>query len=335
MERALATIRKIDSIGPIEGADAIEVATIGGWEVVVKKNEFVSGQLVVYFEIDSWIPTELAPFLSKGKEPREYFRVKGERLRTIRLRGQLSQGLVLPIEQLFTTNVPLEGDDVTDLLNIQKWEPPATFSAANAKGNFPSFIPKTDQERIQNITRKIERWSEDDTTTFQVTEKLDGSSMTVYYKDSAIGVCSRNLELKLDEPSTFVDTAIYSGLVSRLTALGRNIAVQGELIGGSIQGNPYKIDGFQFFVFDIFDIDTGKYLTPQEVVIISEALCIQHVPVISYVTLYGKTTKDLLDLADGPSELNAKTPQEGFVYKMINGEDSFKTISNKWLLKNE
>ena len=96
--RRLATVRKIDEINPIENADAIEVATVGGWKIVVKKGEFQVGQLAVYFEIDSWIPHELAPFLSKGQEPREYEGVKGERLRTIKLRGQISQGLLLPLE---------------------------------------------------------------------------------------------------------------------------------------------------------------------------------------------------------------------------------------------
>lgn len=106
--RKMASIRKIDAIGPIEGADAIEVATLGGWKVVVKKNEFNVGDLAVYCEIDSWIPTEIAPFLSKGKEPREYNGVKGERLRTVKLRGTLSQGLLLKIEDCFKI-IEIEG----------------------------------------------------------------------------------------------------------------------------------------------------------------------------------------------------------------------------------
>jgi RNA ligase (TIGR02306 family) len=100
--RKLATVRKIDALEPIDGADLIETATIGGWKVVVKKGEFSVGQLAVYFEIDSFIPTELAPFLTKeGKEPREYNDIKGERLRTVRLRGTCSQGLLLKLEDCF------------------------------------------------------------------------------------------------------------------------------------------------------------------------------------------------------------------------------------------
>jgi RNA ligase (TIGR02306 family) len=99
--RKLASIRRIADIQPIEGADAIVVATIDGWKVVVKKSEFKVGDLAVYFEIDSWVPHDLAPFLSKGNEPREYGGVKGERLRTIKLRGTTSQGLLLKLENCF------------------------------------------------------------------------------------------------------------------------------------------------------------------------------------------------------------------------------------------
>jgi len=158
LDRKLATIRTIDAINPIDGADAIEVATVGGWKVVVKKGEFNVKDLAVYFEIDSWMPTELAPFLSKGKEPREYNGVKGERLRTVRLRKQLSQGLLLPIDALklgtFVATLSDDTNDVTELLGIQKWEPPFNAQLAGmCKGNFPSFIPKTNEERIQNLSR--------------------------------------------------------------------------------------------------------------------------------------------------------------------------------------
>jgi RNA ligase (TIGR02306 family) len=163
--RKLATVRKIDALEPIDGADLIETAVIGGWKVVVKKGEFTVGELATYFEIDSWIPTELAPFLtSEGKEPREYNGIKGERLRTVKLRGAISQGLLLPVTVLYTAvetrlkefgvaleTIPLivnEDMDVSDLLNIHKYEPPMpTQLAGMAKGNFPSFIPKTDEER--------------------------------------------------------------------------------------------------------------------------------------------------------------------------------------------
>lgn len=106
--RKLASIRKIDELRPIPGADAIECALVGGWTVVVKKGEFAAGDLAVYCEIDSWIPVDLAPFLVKGKEPREFEGIKGERLRSIKLRKQISQGLLLKIEDCFDI-VEIEG----------------------------------------------------------------------------------------------------------------------------------------------------------------------------------------------------------------------------------
>ena len=179
--RKLASIRRIADIQPIEGADAIVAATIDGWKVVVKKGEFNVGDLALYIEIDSWVPHELAPFLSKGSEPREYNGVKGERLRTIKLRGQVSQGLLLSkniLDQFGTHYVNpeiendetwvqgydksvslVEGYDCTEYLGIQKWEAPIPAQLqGQAAGMFPtSLIPKTDQERIQNCFGDIQK----------------------------------------------------------------------------------------------------------------------------------------------------------------------------------
>lgn len=108
--RKMATVQQIVSISPIEGADAIEVARVLNWDIVVKKGEFAVGDFAVYFEIDSWIPTALAPFLTKpGHFPKSYNGVEGEKLRTIRLRGALSQGLLLPLSAIGT--VETIGDD--------------------------------------------------------------------------------------------------------------------------------------------------------------------------------------------------------------------------------
>lgn len=153
MERKLATIKRITEMREHPNADALELAIIGGWQLVTAKaNGFKVGDAVVYLEIDSWVPTEIADFLSKGKPPREFNGVKGERLRTIRLRGQLSQGLILPIpaelSDINLESLDEDGIDVTDRLGIQKWERAIPGSMqGRAKGNFPTFIFKTDQER--------------------------------------------------------------------------------------------------------------------------------------------------------------------------------------------
>lgn len=361
--RALATIRTIESINPIENADAIEVASIGGWNVVVKKDTHKVGEQVVYFEIDSWIPTELAPFLSKGKEPREFEGVKGERLRTIKLRGQVSQGLILAINDItheivldeyeynFNDVMWKEDEDVTEVLNVKKYEKPVNANLAGiARGNFPSFIPKTDQERIQNSKRDLVEWVEG-YYQFEVTEKVDGSSCTAYRNDrlledgkDAIGVCSRNLDLKETEGNAFWSTARSAGIIDALERCNMNIAIQGEVAGPGIQGNQYKLPNVMFLVFDIFDIDAQKYYDAFERDAFCQVFKITPAPVIEKNMLlhaYNSTIESLLTMAEGESKLNAlygsgQSTREGLVFKCLSDPSiSFKAISNQWLLKYE
>lgn len=333
--RKLATIRRIDALNPIENADAIECATVGGWKVVVKKGEFTVGDLAVYCEIDSWIPTELAPFLSKGKEPREFEGIKGERLRTVKLRGQLSQGLLLNLDSAIPqTNSFAEGDDVSELLNIVKWEMPMNAQLAGlARGNFPSLIPKTDQERVQNLTKEVNGAIEQ-RMRFEVTEKLEGSSMTVYLIDGEFGVCSRNLDLKETEGNTFWQVARRDNIEQKMrdeTDENWQFAIQGELIGPGIQGNIYKLSEPEFRVFDVYDITNGCYLNPAVRRTLIENMGLTHVPVLTtFMRLL--PVQDLLTLAESKSALNNKVEREGIVFKEENGGMSFKAISNNYLL---
>jgi RNA ligase (TIGR02306 family) len=343
--RKLASVRRIDEIRPIEGADAIEAAVVGGWVVVVKKSEFTAGDLAVYLEIDSFVPTELAPFLTKpGHFPKEFNGVKGERLRTVKLRGQVSQGLLLKVGECFGATVTLsasdatpytEGDDVSEALGIQKWEAPIPAQlAGQVRGNFPGFISKTDQERIQNLTAELREWQDNPKFTWEVTEKLDGSSMTVYVRDEEEGVCSRNLDLKRDEANSYWAVAIKLELIAKIRSTGRNLALQGELIGEGIQKNPYNIRGQDFRLFDIFDIDRGDYVSPAERRTIAAELGITHVPVIATELVITEFVQGLLAMAEGKSVLNNKTEREGFVFKCNTfGGPTFKIISNRFLIK--
>jgi len=334
--RKLASIRKIDSIRAIEGADAIECAVVGGWTVVVKKGEFAAGDLAVYCEIDSWIPHALAPFLSKGNEPRVYDGIAGERLRTIRLRGQLSQGLLLGVDVVLNLNQFFDqGSDVTELLGIVKYEAPIPAQlAGEVKGMFPSWIQKTDQERIQNLKEELAYWAKEQHA-WEITEKLDGSSMTVYLRDGEFGVCSRNLELKPSETNSLWKVAVANDLELKLRRANRNIALQGELIGEGIQGNPYKSKGQDFFLFDIYNIDTNKYFTPAERKAFVDEFNIKHVPVFGSLVMDESTTVDaLLTLAEGKSVMGmVGCEREGLVFKILDMQCSFKAISNKFLLK--
>lgn len=333
--RKLATIRRIDSIDPIPDADAIEVATVGGWRVVVKKGEYSAGDLAIYCEIDSWIPNTIAPFLSKG-EPKEYSGVKGERLRTIRLRGQLSQGLLLHrLVALDKIGEIHEGMDVTDLLGIQKFEPPIPAQlAGEVRGMFPGVVPKTDQERVQNLTEELKIWQD---LEFEVTEKLDGTSCTFYLDgEGDLHACSRNLDLKYNPDNTFWKIAEQHNIAANMIAEGlKNFAIQGEIIGEGIQGNKYKLLGQKFFVFDIYNVVTGKYLSSKERMLLCNTLGLNHTPVIDSVFVMSHGVGALLNLAEGASVLNPKTEREGLVFKCIQDPSiHFKSISNRFLIKN-
>lgn len=338
--RKLATIRRIDQITSIPDADAIEVATVGGWQVVIRKGEYQPGDLAVYCEIDSWIPHSLAPFLSKGQEPREYNGVKGERLRTVKLRGQVSQGLLLPLltlsdapESTWGNPADYLDDDVSEILNIQKWEPPVpAHLAGEVRGVFPGYIPKTDQERCQNLTEEIDLWIKDNLS-WEMTEKLDGSSMTVFWDGDHVGVCSRNLELKENDTNSMWRLTKQHKLDSKLPEMGRFLALQGEIIGEGIQGNPYRLRGQEFYLYDIYDIDQGQFLSSTERRILADLLGIKHVPVLSE-SVDLTTVETLLKTAEGASVLNADTEREGIVFKCLSNTDlHFKAISNKFLIK--
>lgn len=336
-DRMMAWIAKIEEIRSIPNADAICCYRVGGWWVVDKKEAYKVGDLCVYASIDSWIPHELAPFLSKGSEPREYNGIKGERLRTVKLRGQISQGLLLPLESTCANidSLLFEGLDVSAPLNIQKWEVPVPIQmAGQMKGFFPSFIPKTDQERVQNLVDEIKEHSG---RFFEITEKLEGSSMTCYLYNGEFGVCSRNVDLKREEENSFWKVAIEQNIEEKMRSLGDNFAIQGELIGPGVQGNIYKLSKLDYQIFDVYDIADGEYKYPEERYAIVNFLGLTHVPVINKAVVLNHKVDEILGFAEGKSVLNVQQEREGIVYKSLNKHVSknftFKAISNKYLMK--
>jgi RNA ligase (TIGR02306 family) len=353
IERKLASVQRIAEIRPIPEADRICAYRVNGWWVVDSVGKYEVGDLVIYAEPDSFIPHELAPFLSNGKEPREYNGVKGERLKTVKLRGQLSQGLLLPISLKLYVDFSYyvtaferglqEGDDVTEILGIQKWEAPVPACLAGiAKGNFPSFLVKTDQERCQNIASEIFETHRNET--YEVTLKLDGSSCTIYVKDGDIGVCSRNLDLKETEGNSFWKAARDQGIIDAMLAYngktGHSIALQSETLGEGIQGNQEGIKGQRLYLFDIFDIDNQTYMKPGarmnllDKYLVPLGADLTHAPVLHpamCVTDSFANLDELLAYADGPS-MNPNVKREGLVFKSNDSEFSFKAISNEWLL---
>ena len=286
--RKMASVQKIESVIAIEGADRICQYFVNGWKVIDQVGKYNIGDLVIFCEIDSWIPNSIAPFLSKGKTPREYNGVPGERLKTIKMKGALSQGLILPVEKdevssyimLLTEEIGeyslavSEGDDVSDHLAIVKWEPDDKFSSGNTKGTFPAFIRKTDQERVQNIYRNIEKLEDTAGDYFVIEEKAEGSSITCYLKFNEetisydFGVCSRNLELK-DDGNTYFETAKKLNVEFKMrhilavmnSATPTSVFIlQGELVGPGIQGNIYDLTEHTILFFDASAQNFGSNL---------------------------------------------------------------------------
>ena len=343
--RLLVTRRTIEDIQPIKGADMIERVTIDGWHCVSKKGEFAVNDDCIYFEIDSFLPASDERFEFLMKQSRTFEDNLGHRLRTVRLRKQISQGLAMPVG-LFPELVGVSNeDDMASLIGVVKYEPPVPACiAGEVVGGFPSFIPKTDEERAQNIVDEI--FIENEGAVYEVSVKLDGTSMTAFLNEDEVGVCMRNYQLKINEANshnTLVKIAT-SGLLDKLREIGRNMAVQGEVMGEGIQKNRESLKGHHFYVYNIYDIDAKRYLNPIErIMFFNEHLKgvpkVNHVPVlITNVSMsdliHEAKPVDNIDLligmADGES-LNAET-REGLVWKRMDGRFSFKTISNQFLL---
>lgn len=338
--RKMATIKRIETLEKHPNADTLDILKIGGWRVVAKSGLHKTNDYVVYCEIDSFIPTEIAPFLTKpNSAPKVFEGVNGEILKTIRLRGCLSQGLVIPISELkmLSSDDIVEHNDVSDKLGIKKWESPISESlAGEARGLFPSCCPKTDSERIQNLSDVLESEYKKFGFVFEVTEKLDGTSFTALFYDNEFHVCSRNLSMKEKDNNLLWNIAKKYKLNEILPSLGRNLAIQGEVLGPKIQGNSYKLTESDLYVFNIFDIDKQQYLTTKEVDEFSTQYGLKRVPFVKNYRITEVDTVDyLLSMADGKSQLNTQVSREGFVWKCIdNPSINFKTISNEWLCKN-
>lgn len=322
--RKLATIRVIENVTPIDGADAIECITIGGWKCVAKLNEFKRGDLCVYFEVDSILPStdKRYEFLAKGfKEyPTEKgIMVLGHRLRTVKLRGQISQGLALPLTAFPELANKQVDADVTDILGINKYEVlPTKGTQGRGKTNsFPSYLIKSDQERCQNMAKDI---FADMNKKYEITQKLDGSSATYFYKDGIVGLCSRNLQLAVpdginpapkqslfaaakklilkllgkapaaseaDLNSFWHQAANKYDIFNLLKKCGTNIALQGEIIAPSIQAGHEKVKELEFYVYAVQHTDKYGFLSPSaardivnDLNIVADKIKLQYVPLL-------------------------------------------------------
>lgn len=377
MARQLVTLREITSVEPIEGRDRIELAKVDGWQVIVKKDDFKPGMVGVYFEIDSLLPLDLPQFefLKKGTLKTHH------RLKTMKMGGVLSQGLLLRLTDFsddFQEAVLLENAGTDDeagfglaevkqeggalaapdygvlakLLGITKYEPVQPGEPGSPRViTFPAFLPRTDLERCQNLKREIQA-ALDSNEQFEVTEKLDGSSLTAYAwpldpkaEQVKIGVCSRNQEIEYnaEAPGRYWRAALDASWPRALAYLaefiGGAVAFQGELMGPSIQGNRKKLEKAQVFLFDIYSVSLARYLRPAErdlmlrVLDFKFGLTINHVPLLSLPSPAAPIEIMLSDVDEESAK--SELPLEGIVLKSLTSNLRFKVISNSYLLKHD
>lgn len=364
MKRKMVTVRTVTKVTKHPDADFLDICEVDGWNVITKLNEFQVGDKGFYFEIDSVVPTEDQRFafldnkakhqiLTNDKFERIEFR--GFKIKTMKMKGVLSQGLLLPLSSINTKGKAVdpskfkEDYDYAPAFKVIKFEPWLDARGnGQSKGNFPSIIQKTDQERIQNLKSKWDQFADKDV---QITIKLDGSSLTAYKisdvekygstvededKGIYVGVCSRNLEIKESDDSAFWNVAKQFEIPQKLrnAVFLPNIAIQGEFISPSIQKNYEKVNKSEFHVFSVFDIDKQEYLKPNDALYVCKIANIKHVPIIFEGKLsdFAKSVDELLLKAEGPG-MNPGVSREGIVIKALDGSFSFKAISNAYLCK--
>lgn len=379
MSRALATVQKIVNIRPIEGADKIEVAQVLDWECVVsKKDNFQKGNYVVYIEIDSIIPENLLKIAGLWDDEKGKGRLNGSqgtRVQTRKFRGQISQGLILPVSILPSDFAFAEDVEVTEILGISKHDPQLQEEQAcvqvehrsqtmkflmgipafrkiylklnnKPKGSWPDWISKTDEERIQGCSKIFfEHFNE----MWDLSEKLDGTSTTFFTYKSKVwgfpkmcfGVASRNIWLKTPDNSNYWQIAKIYDLEKKMKDLGE-IVIQGEIVGPRIQKNKYNLTRLDFYVFNI--VQNGKRLSYAEMTPICCQLGLKQVPFIGnlvpsskweYTEDHHKIIQEMITMSDAHSQLFA-TPREGLVWRLnSNPLISFKVINPNFLLKND
>jgi len=352
--RKLVTVRKISAIEPIQGADKIEKVVVDGWNVVAQKGIHEVGKNILFFEIDSFLPESDARFESFMKfGTRTFDGVKGHKVKTIRLKGVYSQGIIMPLSEFPEITDRQEDVDYAETVGIVKWEKLEVVGYnGDAKGTFPWFLRKSDQERIQNLYGKLSQTNYN--TKFVGTLKMDGSSITVFYVEGekyegntqlGYGYCSRNQELKIPEAGEDVNSygkffqgACNSHLFAKAFSLhmkfGSYYAIQGELVGAGIQGNFEKFDTYQVFAYNIFDIEKQEYVDYNTFTQMAEAVDLQICPVVyEEQCILQESLEDILALANGTGLKAAY--REGVVWRQVDGQISFKAISNKYLEKQE
>lgn len=257
--RKLVSVQEITNIEPIEGADRIEVARILGWRVVVGKDMHLKpGDRVAYFETDSLLPAydpRYKSFQERGQKTMIVgaMEITGHVLRTVKLRGVYSQGLIMRLDELGFRYTPAVGTDITDKANVLKYEEPLPMGGSQI-GRFDAPCSKSDAPRLQTLT---DYWDEIKTLKAVPTVKVDGTSTTLSMDERGqVHVYSRNWEL--DPMSANMQLAKRFQLDKMLWP---GMAAQFELCGPGIQSNRLKLPAQRPFVFAVWKTTTRSTAT--------------------------------------------------------------------------
>lgn len=347
MTRKLASVQRVFQIEPIEGADRIELASVLGWKCVVNKDQFKPMDLAVYFEIDSFLPIRPEfEFLRSSSYKKSDLLGEGFKLRTMKFRGQVSQGLLLPLSQF--PQIPADakvGDDVTELIGVRKWEiEERATTGGTVVGTLPKDIPHTDETRIQASPELLQAFAG---LRYYISTKMDGSSHSIGIDEDGFHVTGHNYEYKDDGSSSFYNLVKDRGYQEKMQAFMtkeglKTLAIQGELCAPGIQKNRLKLAKPEWYVFTIRE--NGERVGMDRMVKICGELGLEHVPIEEIAddlpTRY-PTIESLLKRADGEYPNGGK--KEGIVIRPIHpiynetigAELSFKVVNNKYLLKND
>ena len=345
--RKLASIQRVWQIEPIEGADRIELAHVLGWQCVVNKGQFQPMDVGVYFEIDSFLPIrEKFEFMRSSCYKKTDIMGEGFRLRTMRFRGQISQGLLLPVSQF--PEIPADaavGDDVSELLGVRKWEiEERATTGGTVIGTLPYDIPHTDETRVQENPELIEAFSN---LEYYISTKMDGSSHSIGIDENGFHVTGHNYEYKDDGSSSFYELVKARGYKEKMEAFMQEngistLTIQGELCAPGIQRNPLRLTKPEWYVFTVRE--NGKRVGLQRMLQICTALGMETVPIEEIgMDLPAKypTVEALLARADGEYPKGGRKegivvrPTEPVFCPLISASLSMKIVSNKYLLKND
>jgi len=320
----VATIEKVTSVREHPNADLLQVATILGWDVVCKKQECKKDELVVFINIDSIVDPH--PFF-------HFLQAKSYRIRPVKIRGQISQGLILPLESLQKFGCEnihqlSIGDDVSHIVKAKHYEKAETLRVTGrSKGSFPSFLIKTDENNLRNFPMAIDEIRGKEV---YITQKIDGTSATYYVKSGKFGVCSRTLDLQTDENHYWNMVKKYD-LAFKMLNQDFDLAIQGEIYGPSIQNNPTGIKQISFAAFNIFDIKNSQYGSLDELTSFCQNNDIPQAKVI-YRGEMKFELPDLISMANDQYYENGK-PCEGIVIRTIEPIKSRCMVINRWSAK--